>query len=69
MKIVERNAWANLLRGIEFSDSDFYPPRDLWAVQTIDDKIEGEDFMHFGSKEHCLRLFRREISIEEFYES
>jgi len=68
VKIVARNAWANLWHGVTVGSDHLNPMRDLWAVQTLDDTLEGQDKMHHGPKRLVVALFKREITVDEFYE-
>lgn len=66
MTVISRNPWATLWHGIKKGPDWQNPAQDLYAVQTIDDK-DNQDFLHYHDKAKCIALFKRQISLEEFY--
>jgi hypothetical protein len=70
MKLVARNSWANLFKSqyLAFSEASnckcWY---DSFYVQTIDSKDQDE--LHSNSFEMCMKLFNRQITLEEFYKN
>ncbi len=69
MKVIKRNPWATLYKGLRLYSEPVEHLEDVWGVSTIDDDVEGPDHMNTGTKDNVLALFRREITIDEFYEA
>lgn len=69
LTLVKRNAWANLYHGIyvRLGYCGNEEPFDVWAVQTIDDKVDGSDYYHHGPENEIKAIFNRKLSLEDFY--